>query len=722
MSLSSTNNRNDYVGNGNVDTYAYSFRIFDETDLLVTVRNTSDVETTLVLTTDYTVTGVGDAGGGNVVLVNSGQAWLDGGGDLLTNYALTIRRVRPLTQTTDIRNQGSFFPETHEDSFDHAIMIAQQLDEALDRSVKLSETITSSDFDITLPTDVTDSASAGKCLIVNDTYDGFELGATSDEIANAQTYATAASASASAASASASAASASASAAATSASNAATSETNAAASAVAAAASAASPANDSVTNAALANMATQTIKGRTTAGTGDPEDLTATQATAILNNMVGDSGAGGTKGLVPAPAAGDAAASKFLKADGTWATAGSAGGLANTAPVVKSADYTLVSGDDGKTILVDVSSTPITITLPSATSNYKITIKDYKGYATINPITVERANASEKIDFALGDDVITESYGTVSYISDGTDWYRITKYTGSSVAARGIFMGGLTGADVNTVDYISIVTTSNATDFGDTSVTRHGSAGLGSSARGHAAGGSAGGASNVIDYFTFMSLGNGTDFGDLSVSRYYAGGCGSSTRGLIAGGDTGAASNVIDYITYATLGNATDFGDLTLARSIGGGSNANSPTRAVFGGGGYAGTNVIDYVTIASTGNATDFGDLSVNRNYASGAGSSTRGLFMGGETATAQNVVDYITIASTGNATDFGDLSAGRFQMGAVSSELRAVTGGGIEGGAVNTMDYFTTASTGNATDFGDLTQARRFVAGASNGHGGLQ
>ena len=62
-------------------------------------------------------------------------------------------------------------------------------------------------------------------------------------------------------------------------------------------------ANDSITNSLMANMATQTIKGRATAGTGDPEDLTATQATAVLNTVVGDSGSGGTKGLVPAPAA-----------------------------------------------------------------------------------------------------------------------------------------------------------------------------------------------------------------------------------------------------------------------------------------------------------------------------------------------------------------------------------------------------------------------------------
>lgn len=78
--------------------------------------------------------------------------------------------------------------------------------------------------------------------------------------------------------------------------------------------------NNVVTNAKLADMAQSTVKGRAAgAGTGDPVDLTATQATAILDAVVGDSGAGGTKGLVPAPSAGDAAAGKFLKADGTFA-------------------------------------------------------------------------------------------------------------------------------------------------------------------------------------------------------------------------------------------------------------------------------------------------------------------------------------------------------------------------------------------------------------------
>lgn len=84
-----------------------------------------------------------------------------------------------------------------------------------------------------------------------------------------------------------------------------------------------------VTNAKLANVSTATFKGRTTAGTGSPEDLTATQATALLNAVVGDSGSGGTKGLAPAPAAGDAAAGKFLNAGGTYSIPGGTGAPAD---------------------------------------------------------------------------------------------------------------------------------------------------------------------------------------------------------------------------------------------------------------------------------------------------------------------------------------------------------------------------------------------------------
>jgi microcystin-dependent protein len=92
----------------------------------------------------------------------------------------------------------------------------------------------------------------------------------------------------------------------------------------------------SFTNAKLATVATATIKGRVTAATGVVEDLTGTQATTLLSAVVGDSGSGGTKGLVPAPAAGDTAAARFLSAAGTFAAAVPVGSVtmyaANTAP------------------------------------------------------------------------------------------------------------------------------------------------------------------------------------------------------------------------------------------------------------------------------------------------------------------------------------------------------------------------------------------------------
>ncbi len=76
--------------------------------------------------------------------------------------------------------------------------------------------------------------------------------------------------------------------------------------------------NNSVANAALADMATASLKGRATAGSGDPEDLNGTQATALLDVFTTS-----LKGLAPASGGGT---SNFLRADGTWSAPPSGGG------------------------------------------------------------------------------------------------------------------------------------------------------------------------------------------------------------------------------------------------------------------------------------------------------------------------------------------------------------------------------------------------------------
>jgi hypothetical protein len=277
--------------------------------------------------------------------------------------------------------------------------------------------------------------------------------------------------------------------------------------------------------------------------------------------------------------------------------------------------------------------------------------------------------------------------------------------------ARGLFGGGYTST--NTIDYIDITNTGNATDFGDLTVSRYGVASCSSETRGLWAGGYAN--LDVIDYVTIASTGNATDFGNLTVGLRDKAGCSSSTRGLFGGGQ-GATSDVIDYVTIASAGNAIDFGNLTVNRAQL--ASFSSPTRGVWAGG-YSSTNVIDYVTIASTGNATDFGDLTSARYGVAGCSNSTRGL-IGGGYANLNNI-DYVTIATTGNAADFGDLTVALRDRAGCASTTRGVFAGGQAANS-NVIDYVEIGTLGNAIDFGNLTLARSLFAGCSSNHGGLQ
>jgi hypothetical protein len=253
---------------------------------------------------------------------------------------------------------------------------------------------------------------------------------------------------------------------------------------------------------------------------------------------------------------------------------------------------------------------------------------------------------------------------------------------------RGLFAGGGggTAAGINEISYVTIASAGNATDFGDlTEAGRAFGAGISSSTRGvfgprrdSSRAGTSNDNSDTIDYVTIASTGNATDFGNATAQRANNAGACSSTRGLIAGGNLntqpgGESSNVIDYITIASTGNATDFGDLSAIKNNAGGLS--SSTRALFAGGvsnpgssPYGSlTNSIDYVTIATTGNATDFGDLGSSTGSA-GLSNTVRGVFSESSASTAGSMT-YITIASTGNVSTFGDLSVARTTAGSGSN-----------------------------------------------------
>ena len=73
----------------------------------------------------------------------------------------------------------------------------------------------------------------------------------------------------------------------------------------------------SVALADINNIGATTFLGNSTAGSAKPTDITATIATGMLDNFQADTGTGGKKGLVPAPAAGTGA-NKYLRSDGSW--------------------------------------------------------------------------------------------------------------------------------------------------------------------------------------------------------------------------------------------------------------------------------------------------------------------------------------------------------------------------------------------------------------------
>ena len=134
MTISSTTVKNSYSGNGTLNTFNYTFKIFADTDIQVIIRDANATETVKTLTTHYTVTGAGSGSGGTIVFTT---------GNIPTaTETVVLRRALPQTQSIDYIANDAFPAESHEEGLDRSMMAIQQLQEEVDRSIKLSRTNT----------------------------------------------------------------------------------------------------------------------------------------------------------------------------------------------------------------------------------------------------------------------------------------------------------------------------------------------------------------------------------------------------------------------------------------------------------------------------------------------------------------------------------------------------------------------------------------------------
>jgi hypothetical protein len=290
----------------------------------------------------------------------------------------------------------------------------------------------------------------------------------------------------------------------------------------------------------------------------------------------------------------------------------------------------------------------------------------------------------------------------------------------SGYSSGGFTVPPITTSASNIIDKFPFASNANATDVGDLTQTRYGSAGQSSLFSGYTSGGytppavPGGGFRNTIDKFLFATNANATDVGDLTQNRSYLAGQSSEVNGYSTGGlfsPPPVTRNTIDKFPFATNANATDVGDLTTATHVVAGQS--SIVSGYTSGGTPPVTNTIDKFPFATDANATDVGDLTVARFGGIGQSSGVSGYTSGGTIPPFSNTIDKFPFAADSNATDVGDLTQARTRGAGQSSTVSGYSSGGYGPGRLNTIDKFPFAADSNATDVGDLTVARYDPAG---------
>jgi hypothetical protein len=141
MTISTTTIKDSYTGNGSTSAFTYNFKIADDDDIQVIIRAANGTETVKTKTTHYTVSGVGN---------NSGTVTFTAGNIPTGTQTVILRRSTPQTQELDLIENDPLPANSIETAYDKLTQISQELQEQIDRSIKLSRTntITSTEFTV----------------------------------------------------------------------------------------------------------------------------------------------------------------------------------------------------------------------------------------------------------------------------------------------------------------------------------------------------------------------------------------------------------------------------------------------------------------------------------------------------------------------------------------------------------------------------------------------
>lgn len=138
--ISIETSRVQYTCNGTTVAYTYPFEIIEDSDIIAVKTDSTGAETTLVLNTDYAVSGAGSSTGGTLTLT--------AGSKCASGYTLTILRDIPLTQETDYVDGDAFSAESFESALDKEMLINQQQAEQLNRTLHVGKSSNLTGLDV----------------------------------------------------------------------------------------------------------------------------------------------------------------------------------------------------------------------------------------------------------------------------------------------------------------------------------------------------------------------------------------------------------------------------------------------------------------------------------------------------------------------------------------------------------------------------------------------